>query len=47
MFVYLSNSIFGQLEIVESDNFDVCFAKFEACSKHNSAYQTCYMVVVC
>ena len=45
MFVYISNSIFGQLEIIERDNFDVCFSIFLACSKQNSKYQTCYMVV--
>lgn len=47
MFVYISNSLFGQVEILESDNFDRAFITFQNCSKDNSPYQTCYMLVVC
>lgn len=47
MFVYISNSLFGQVEILESDNFDRVFTTFQNCSKDNSPYQTCYIVIVC
>lgn len=47
MTVYISNSLFGHVEILESDNFDRVFTTFQNCSKDNSPYQTCYMVVVC
>lgn len=47
MFVYISNSLFGQVEILESDNFDRVFTTFQNCSKDNSLYQTCYIVIVC
>lgn len=45
MIVYTSNSVFGQSEICETDNFNVAFIMFQTYSRFNDRHQTCYLIV--